>query len=242
MHKRLIQILVSTLIIGALVVVLAPTVFATQIIVQTDEGKQIVIRVNAKQPIEIMKSQIVSKSGIAVEQQILLFNGTILENEDTLTEYNIQKNAVIQLQAKHIHKYADWVIIVQPTCNQEGERQKSCSCGDIVKEAIPMKQMHTPSAWIKTKKPTYEEQGQQVKRCTVCNKELEVKAIDKLVKSVVSTKPSPKPLAPQTGDLTPNRIITMIACIAGFGLFIGVLLMIQAKKEEKEKDNKKNEP
>lgn len=39
---------------------------------------------------------------------------------------------------KHTHSYGNWEITVQATCEESGERQKTCSCGDVVKETIPV--------------------------------------------------------------------------------------------------------
>lgn len=37
----------------------------------------------------------------------------------------------------HTHSYGDWVITKQATCTEPGERQKKCSCEDIITETTP---------------------------------------------------------------------------------------------------------
>ncbi|WMJ24074.1 ubiquitin-like protein [Paludicola sp. MB14-C6] len=237
MYKRLTQILISTLIIGTLVVGFAPSVFAMQIFVRTLNGKNITLDVEASDSVLNLKEQISKKEGISVNEQRLLFNGKQLEDTSTLSDYNIGKESIIHLAMKHIHSYGDWVVTIEPTCNKEGERKKSCSCGDSITEPIPMLEEHKPSEWAIVKEPTYESEGQQIKQCTVCKKELEVKAISKL------EKPSPPQTStviktntvPQTGDTTPVRPVMVIFCIAGFALLAGILLFVQTKKEKKSK-------
>lgn len=39
----------------------------------------------------------------------------------------------------HTHSYGEWVVTKQATCNEKGERQKICSCGDTKIEKTPKK-------------------------------------------------------------------------------------------------------
>lgn len=38
---------------------------------------------------------------------------------------------------EHVHEYGEYIITVSPTCTDEGEKQCSCSCGDVKTEKIP---------------------------------------------------------------------------------------------------------
>lgn len=37
----------------------------------------------------------------------------------------------------HVCKYGDWVVITPATLTTAGERQKTCSCGEVITEVIP---------------------------------------------------------------------------------------------------------
>ncbi len=70
------------------------------------------------------------------------------------------------IDSTHVHKYEE-KIIKDATCTATGEKEYRCICGDVKKEAVPMKQ-HTPGEWIVTKEATYTEKGVKEQKCTVC--------------------------------------------------------------------------
>ena len=37
----------------------------------------------------------------------------------------------------HTHSYGEWETIKNPTCTEDGEKAKKCSCADTVTEKIP---------------------------------------------------------------------------------------------------------
>ena len=90
---RLFPMLLVLLLMAAMTVQAS----AMQIFVETVSGKTLTLEVEPTDSIEAIKVKIQEKTGILPECQRLYFAGQMLEEGKTLTDYNIQKETMLQL-------------------------------------------------------------------------------------------------------------------------------------------------
>lgn len=88
---------IAVAIVVALILTVPSTAFGMQIFVKTLTGSTITLEVEPTDRIEDIKEMIQNKEGFLLVEQVLVFAGKTLEDENTLQDYNIQKESTLHL-------------------------------------------------------------------------------------------------------------------------------------------------
>ena len=86
----------------------------------------------------------------------------------------------VEPPVEHTHTYSSWVVVDEPTCTEEGLRERTCSCGEKETEQIAALG-HTAGEAVREneKEPTCTEKGsyEEAVYCTVCGEEMSRKTV-----------------------------------------------------------------
>ena len=130
--KRKTMRLFSMLLVLLLMAAMTVQASAMQIFVETVSGKTLTIEVEPTDSIEAIKGKIQEKTGIASEYQRLYFAGKMLEEGNTLSDYNIQKETKLRLSVGKTNDGSGSTDITITGTYQEGTPAADVISVDIV--------------------------------------------------------------------------------------------------------------
>ena len=109
---------------------LVSTGMLMSVIILMPTGKKITLKLKSTDTIKTLKVMILDKEGIPLDQQILLFDGTPLENKQALFHYHIRSESTLILLAYNMRIFVKTVIgeiitlMVKPSCTIENLKHK----------------------------------------------------------------------------------------------------------------------
>ena len=121
--KRLLSFVLSLVMVFTAMTSMSIPVYAMEITVKVvKDNTSYSVDIEPSSTVEDIKSQLMEKTGISVEQQILKYNDKELKDDRTVADYNIQKGAILTLDiagsAAHTHQW-------EYTLNNDGKTIKA---------------------------------------------------------------------------------------------------------------------
>ncbi len=104
------------------------------------------------------------------------------ENHDgtTLNGETTEKSITTQL---HEHSFGEWIVVKEPTCTEEGEENRSCSCGESEVQTIKATDHTESKEAIKDVLPTIYSTGREHTYCTLCSTTVRTIVIPRIASS-----------------------------------------------------------
>ncbi len=65
----------------------------------------------------------------------------------------------------HVHEYGEWTETKAATCAEDGEKTRTCECGNTEKEVIPATGAHEFGEWVVVTAPTQDAEGLEKREC-----------------------------------------------------------------------------
>ena len=134
--KRKTMKLFSMLLVLLLMATMTVQASAMQIFVDTVSGKTLTLEVEPTDSIEAIKVKIQEKTGILPECQRLYFAGKTLEEGKTLSDYNIQKETMLQLSVGKTNDGTGSTDITVTGTYKEGTPAEDVTSVDIAWDAM----------------------------------------------------------------------------------------------------------
>ena len=108
----------------------------------------------------------------------------------------------------HTHRWGEWTVTTPATCTADGERQRSCSCGEVQTETVSATG-HSFGDWIVVKAPTATEPGMEERICVNCdlreNRQIPPLTTEPTEPETNPSDPTTEPTPPATQEPQPTE-------------------------------------
>ena len=84
----------------------------------------------------------------------------------------------LALTACHTCEFGEWTVVKQPTCTQDGSKERVCECGEKETEVVPATG-HTEGDWVTDVEATCSQAGVKHQVCATCGTILSIGSIEK---------------------------------------------------------------